>query len=74
MMKHSRSSTRTHLVEDVQVDGGREEVFADAFDLVGERLGDAPVLDEVVVERADRVDADHLDAGFFSLRYLPTCR
>ena len=48
------------LVDDLEVHRRREEVFADALDLVGEGLGDAPRLDEVVIERADRIDADDL--------------
>ena len=51
------------VVEDLQVHRRREEVLADALDLVRERLGDAPLLDEVVVERPHRIDADDLHAG-----------
>ena len=66
------------VVEQLGVERRREEVLADAFDLVRERLGHALGLDVVVVERADRIDADQLHLGLLllqdSARRPPSCR
>lgn len=53
------------VVEDVEMHGGGENVFADAFDDVGHGLADFAGLDEFVVEGADGVDADDFYGGIF---------
>ena len=60
-----------HVVEHGEVHRLAEHVLADALDLVDVGLGELPGLEVLVVERADRIDADDLDRGFCSLRYLP---
>src|SRR5579862_274868 len=54
-----------HVVENLHVHGGREEIFTDAFDHIGTRFGDLAGFVEVVIERAFGIDADDSDCGIF---------
>ncbi len=42
------------VIENFEIHGARENIFADAFDDVGEGFADLSGFDEFVVERADR--------------------
>lgn len=53
------------VVEHVEMHGGRENVFADAFNDVGHGFADFAGLDEFIVERPDRVNADDFEGGIF---------
>ena len=55
------------VVENFQIHGGGEEIFADAFDDVGEGLADFSGLDLFVVQRADGIHADDFDVGILFL-------
>src|SRR5207247_918295 len=48
------------LVDDREINGGREKILPDAFDVVRQRFREAAGLDVVVVERPDRIDPDRL--------------
>src|SRR5262249_11151104 len=61
-----------HLVEDLEVHRGGEEVLSDALDLVRKGLGDSPRLHEVVIERADRVDPYELNLRIPFFEIFPT--
>src|SRR6266446_1942332 len=54
-----------HVVDDFQVHGGGEKIFADAFDHVGLGLHGLATFDEIVVKRAVRIDPNDLDLGIF---------
>ena len=57
-----------HIVENLQVHRGGEKIFADAFDDVGLGLDRFAGFTKIVVERADRIDADNFDVGIFFLQ------
>src|SRR5229473_3253868 len=56
------------VVNDLEVHGGREKIFADAFDHVGLGLDRFAALDEIVVQGAIGIDADNFDLGIFFLQ------
>src|SRR5229473_1972840 len=56
------------IVQDFQIHGCRKEILADAFHNVGLGLDGLSGLDEIVVERAEGIDADDFDAGIFFLQ------
>ena len=62
------------LVDDLQVHGAGQEVLADALDVVRERARHPSGLDVLVVERADRIDADQAKAGLLLLEEAPAAR
>ena len=53
------------VVENLHVHGGRKKILADAFDDVGSGLDGFAGLEEIVVERAEGIDADDFDGGIF---------
>src|SRR5258708_3192742 len=59
------------VVDNLQVHGRREKVFADAFDDIGFGLDGFAALDKIVVERTVRIHADNFDVGIFLLQVFP---
>ncbi len=62
------------VVDDLEVHGRRQEVLPDAFDVIGERAGHPASLHELVVERADGVDAHQSKAGLLLLEEAAASR
>ena len=56
-----------HVVDNLQIHRGGKKIFADTFDDVGFRLHRFAALHEIVVERADGIDADNFDVGIVFL-------
>src|SRR5258708_4133746 len=56
------------VVEDFQIHGRGEKILADAFDHVGLGFDGLAGLDEIVVERAVRIDSDNFYTGIFFLQ------
>ena len=59
-----------HVVHELEVDRGRDEVFADAFEHVAERVGQLTGAEVVVVDGTDRIDADDLHVGVLLFQIL----
>jgi hypothetical protein len=58
------------VVENLEVHGGGEEIFTDTFYDVALGFHLFAAFHEIVVERAQRIDADDLDLGIFFLEIL----